>query len=159
MNMKNSGKTSEMKDRKPRAKKESKERTRKKKPGNPQPITVPWGRGASEYRPGLFTKQYFVKHGESSCADVFAALREDLRQINQLRAEIGETPIRGCTYNSFAKYWHWFKILGLIEQIGRSEDSVYDFLKPKQFYQLTERGKLEVKAWEDPVRVAHPEFD
>jgi hypothetical protein len=27
--------------------------------------SVPWGRAASEYRSGLFTKQYFENHGEA----------------------------------------------------------------------------------------------
>jgi hypothetical protein len=99
-----------------------------------------------------------MQHPETSCADVFHALRENLQRINQLRVETGERPIRGCTYNSFAKYWHWLKLLGLIEQVGRAERSIYDFLEEKQFYRLTDKGKTEVEAWQDPVRAAHPEF-
>ena len=122
-------------------------------------ITVPWGRSASEYRPGLFTKQYFEKHGEAYCAGVFYALKEELRRINKDRVEIGDKAIRGCTYNSFAKYWHWFKLLGLIEHVDRREPALYSFLKQKQFYRLTDKGEAEVSSWEDPVRSAHPEFD
>jgi hypothetical protein len=33
-------------------------------------MSAPWGRGASEYRPGLLTKQYFGKHGEACAADI-----------------------------------------------------------------------------------------
>jgi len=126
--------------------------------GNRPNVAVPWGRGASEHRPGLFTKDYLTQHPESSCADVFNALRDNLRRINRLRVETGEKPIRGCTYNSFAKYWHWFKLLGLIESVGRREPAIYDFLKERQFYRLTDKGEAELAAWEDPVRTAHPEF-
>jgi hypothetical protein len=140
-----------MKGQKPRLKKERKIRN------HPQ-ITGFWGRGASEHRPGLFTKSYLMQHPESSCADIFRALRENLEGINRMRVETGEKPIRGCTYNSFAKYWHWFKLLGLIEPVGREETSIYDFLEERVFYRLTVKGKAEEEAWQDPVRAAHPEF-
>jgi hypothetical protein len=115
-------------------------------------MAVGWGRAGSEHRPGVFAKDYLMQHSESSCADVFNALRENLRHINRLRVETGERPIRGCTYNSFAKYWHWFKLLGLIEP------AIYDFLEERQFYRLTPKGEAEEQAWQDPVRAAHPEF-
>lgn len=121
-------------------------------------MSVPWGRGASEYRPGLFTKQYFEKNVEACCADVFYALKEDLRRINRERVEIHEGPIRGGTYNSFAKYWHWFKLLGLIELVNRAEPAIYGFLEQRQFYRLTNKGRVEEEAWRDPVRTRHPEF-
>ena len=121
-------------------------------------MAVPWGRAASEHRPGIFTRDYLMQYPESSCADVFRALRENLKSINRERIEIGEKPIRGCTYNSFAKYWHWFKLLGLIEPANRTEPSIYDFLEEKVFYCLTDRGRGEVRAWENPIRAAHPEF-
>lgn len=117
-----------------------------------------WGRGASEHRPGLFTREYLAAHGEASCADVFAALRENLDLINRERVEIGEKPIRGCTYSSFARYFHWFKLLGLIEPTGETEPAIYEFLRQKQPYRLTSQGGVEDAAWEDPVRAAHPEF-
>jgi len=75
-----------------------------------------------------------------------------------MRIETGEKPIRGCTYNSFAKYWHWFKLLGLIEPVGRAEPAMYDFLEERQFYRLTNRGKVEEEGWQDPLGRAHPEF-
>lgn len=121
-------------------------------------VGVPWGRGASEHRPGLFIKRYLMEHGEACAADIFSALRENLERINMMRIGIGEKPIRGCTYNSFAKYWHWFKILGLIEPVGREESSIYGFLEEKQFFCLTDKGKAEEEAWQDPIRAAHPEF-
>ena len=121
-------------------------------------ITVPWGRSASEYRPGLFTKQYFEKHGEVCAADIFRALGDEIRGMNQERIEIGEKPFRRPNYSSFSRYFHWFLILGLIERTDRQERAIYDFLQKRVFYRLTEKGKAEVEAWEDPVRAAHPEF-
>jgi len=139
-------------------KKTGREPSKKKRQRNPPAIAVGWGRAASLHRPGVFTKRYLEDHGEVCCADVFYALRENLEHINKLRIEIGEKPIRGCTYNSFAKYWHWFKLLGLIEPTGETEPAIYGFLKHRQFYQLTAKGVSEVAAWLDPVRMAHPEF-
>ena len=147
-----------MKKSRQRIKKTRKEPTRERKPGNPPQITIGWGRGASEYRPGLFTKKYFEKHGEGCAADIFYALRENLERINKERVKIGEKPIRGCTYNSYAKYFFWFKLLGLIEPTDRREPAIYDFLEERVFYRLTDKGKTEVRAWKDPVRRAHPEF-
>jgi len=144
-----------MKERKPMKERISKARKLK---NPPMKVTGFWGRGASEYRPGLFTKKYFEEHGEACAADVFRELRDDLERINKERIEIGDKPIRGGTYNSFAKYWHWFKLLGLIEPVDRSEPAMYDFLEEKQFYRLTDRGRIEEAGWRDPVAVAHPEF-
>ena len=40
----------------------------KKLKGRPtSKVTTPWGRSASEYRPGLFIKQYFEKHERGLC--------------------------------------------------------------------------------------------
>ena len=148
-----------MKEKRPRIRKSRKEPTRERKLKNPpMQITIPWGRGASEYRPGIFTKRYFVEHGEACAADVFYALREDLERINKERVEIGDQPIRGCTYNSYGKYWHWFKLLGLVESVDRREPAIYGFLQEREFYRLTDRGKAEVRAWGDPIGVRHPEF-
>ena len=99
-----------------------------------------------------------MEHSEACAADVFYALRENLEGINRMRIETGEKPIRGCTYNSFAKYWHWFKLLGLIEPVDRREPAIYAFLEERQFYRLTDKGKAEEEGWQDPVRAAHPEF-
>ena len=124
----------------------------------PPNMTVPWGRGASAHRPGLFTKQYFVEHGEACCADVYYALSQEIERLNNERIEIGEKPLRRPNYSSFARYFHWFLLLDLIERVDRQEPSVYDFLKARQFYCLTTKGKADEEAWQDPVRTAHPEF-
>ena len=147
-----------MKENKPRIKKARKELTRERKPNNPPQITIPWGRGASLYRPGLFTKRYFVKHGEACAADIYYALSEDIERLNAARAEIGEAPFRRPNYSSFSRYFHWFLILKLIERTGKVEASIYPFLEKRVFYRLTDKGKVEEEAWQDPVRAAHPEF-
>jgi len=147
-----------MEKRKPRIKRAQKEPTREGKGPDPNRMTIPWGRAASEHRPGLFTKQYLMEHGEACAADIFYALRENLERINSERIELKEKPIRGCTYNSFAKYWHWFKLLGLIEPVDRTEPSIYGFLEERVFYRLSDRGKVEEEAWQDPVRATHPEL-
>ena len=146
-----------MKEKRPLIEK-SRKPTRERKPRNPPQITIPWGRGASEYRPGIFTKRYFEEHGETCAADIYYALSRAIEELNKERIEIGEKPFQRPNYSSFAKYFHWFKLLGLVEPVDRREPAIYDFLKQREFYRLTSKGKAEVKAWEDPVRVAHPEF-
>jgi DNA-binding PadR family transcriptional regulator len=121
-------------------------------------MSVSWGRGASEYRPGVFTKQYFLEHGETCAADIYRALSEEIERLNQERVEIDEKPFRRPNYSSFAKYFHWFKLLGLVEPTGRHEQAIYDFLQERVYYKLTDRGRTEMEAWQDPVRMAHPEF-
>ena len=147
-----------MKQQRPRIKKVRKEPTKERKLRNPPQITIPWGRGASEHRPGLFTKQYFEKHGEACAADVYYALSQEIERLNKERIEIGEKPFRRPNYSSFAKYFHWFKLLELVEPVDRREPAIYDFLEERVFYRLTDKGKVEVEAWQDPVRAAHPEF-
>ena len=137
-----------------KARKEPKERN----PRNPPQITGLWGRAASEHRPGLFTKAYLLEHEEACAADIFYGLRENLERINKERIEIGEKPIRGPTYNSFAKYFFWFIMMDLVEPTDRHEPAIYDFLEERHFYRLTDKGRLEVRAWEDPIAVAHPEL-
>ena len=143
---------------KERIKKARKEPTREKKLMNPSKITIPWGRGASEYRPGLFTKQYFEKHGEACVADIYYALSQEIESLNKERIEMGEAPFRRPNYSSFSRYFHWFFILGLVKRTDRREPAIYNFLQKRQFYRLTDKGRTEEEAWQDPVRAAHPEF-
>jgi len=85
-----------MKQQRPGIKKARKAPTRKRKPRNPPQITIPWGRGANEYRPGLFTKQYFEKHGEACAADIYYALSEEI--IGPLLLDIDRTIEQGGGY-------------------------------------------------------------
>ena len=102
--------------------------------------------------------KYFVEHGEACAADIYHALSEEIERLNAARAEIGEAPFKRPNYSSFAKYFHWFKLMELVEPIDRREPAIYDFLEERVFYKLTDKGKVEVQAWEDPARTAHPEF-
>jgi len=147
-----------MKQQKPRIRKAREEPIRERKVRNPPQITGFWGRGASLYRPGLFTKQYFEKHGEVCCAGVYYALSEELERLNKERIEIGERAYKRPNYSSFSRYFHWFKLLGLVEPTDRREPAIYDFLEQRVFYRLTAKGKAEEVGWQDPVRAAHPEF-
>lgn len=121
-------------------------------------MAVGWGRGASEYRPGIFTKQCFVEHGEGCRADVYYALSQEIERLNKERIAIGEEPFRRPNYSSFARYFHWFKLLDLIERVDKQEPAIYDFLKPRQFYQLTAKGQVEEEGWLDPISIRHPEL-
>ena len=147
-----------MKERRPRVKKVNKPTRERKVKNPPMQITTPWGRGASDYRPGLFTKKYFGKHGEACAADIYYALSQEIERLNKERIEIGEKPFRRPNYSSFSRYFHWFLILGLIERTDKRETAIYDFLQKRVFYRLTDKGKAEVEAWQDPVRAKHPEF-
>ena len=147
-----------MNENRPRIKKTRKEPTRKRQNKNPPQITGFWGRGASEYRPGIFTKRFFVEHGETCAADIYRALAEEIERLNAARAEIEEAPFRRPNYSSFSRYFHWFLILGLIERTDKKEPAIYGFLQERVFYRMTDKGKAEVTAWEDPIGVRHPEF-
>jgi len=138
-----------------RAKQQPKEEKQK---NDPPQVVVPWGRAASPHRPGLFTKQYFVEHGEACAADIYRAMSEDIERLNKERIDIGEKPFRRPNYSSFSRYFHWFLLLGLIERTDRREPAIYDFLQEKQFYKLTAKGVSEEAAWLDPIRAVHPEF-
>jgi hypothetical protein len=128
------------------------------KSGAPPKITIPWGRSASEYRPGKFAKRYFIEHGEACASEIYYALSQEIKVLNEERIGIEEKPFRRPNYSSFSRYLHWFLILGLIERTDRREPAVYDFLQQKVFYTLTETGRAEVRAWEDPIAATHPEF-
>jgi len=147
-----------MKEKRPRIKKSRKEPTRKRQNKNSPQITGFWGRGASEYRPGIFTKRFFVEHDEACAADIYYALSEEIERLNAARAEIEEAPFRRPNYSSFSRYFHWFLILGLIERTDKKEPAIYVFLQERVFYRMTAKGKVEVQAWQDPISVRHPEF-
>jgi hypothetical protein len=147
-----------MKQRRPRIKKANKEPGKEKQHRDPPQMAVGWGRASSLYRPGLFTKHYFEKHGEACAADIYYDLSREIEHLNEERIEIGERPLRRPNYSSFSRYFHWFLILGLIERTDKREPAIYGFLQRRVFYRLTDKGKAEVKAWGDPVRTSHPEF-
>jgi len=147
-----------MEQKRPRIKKVRRESTRERKSRNPPQITIPWGRAASAWRPGLRIKKHFEVHPETCCADAYYSLSQQIESLNKERVEIGEKPFRRPNYSSFSRYFHWFFILGLIERTDKRERAIYDFLQKRVFYRLTDKGKAEVEAWQDPVAVRHPEF-
>ncbi len=147
-----------MRRQRPKITRAKKEPKKEKQHQNPLRIAVPWGRGASLYRPGLFTKLYFVEHGEACAADIYRALSDEIAHLNEERIEIGERAYKRPNYSSFSRYFHWFKLLGLVEPTDRREPAIYDFLEQRVFYRLTDKGKAEEVGWQDPVRAAHPEF-
>ena len=140
----------------PRIRKAKKVPTRKGKGPDPNRIGIPWGRGASEYRPGLFTKRYFEEHEEACCADIYYGLSGEIERLNKERIAIGEAPFKRPNYSSFSRYFWWFVLLGLLEPVDRYEDAIYPFLQRRHFYRLTGKGKAEVKGWLDPVSARHP---
>ena len=91
-------------------------------------------------------------------ADIFQELSLEIEHMNAERLEIGEKPFRRPNYLSFAKYFHWFVILKLVVRTGRREPAAYPFLQQRVFYKLTDKGRTEQQAWQDPVRTAHPEY-
>ncbi|MBA7616308.1 hypothetical protein ES703_23604 [subsurface metagenome] len=91
-------------------------------------------------------------------ADIYYALSQEIERLNKERIEVGEKPFRRPNYSSFAKYFHWFKLLGLVEPTDKREPAIYDFLEERAFYKLTGKGQVEEEAWRDPVAVRHPEF-
>jgi len=147
-----------MKEQRPRVRKIRKEPTREKKSKNPPQITGFWGRGASEWRPGLLLKKHFEEHPESCCADAYYSLSQQLETINRERAEIGEARFKRPNYSSFSRYFWWFVLLGLIEPVDRYEAAIHPFLRQRHFYRLTDKGRTEEQAWQDPISVRHPEL-
>ena len=45
--------------------------------------SVPWGRAGSQYRPGLFIRNYFLKHGEACAAEIYRAMGEMIENLNE----------------------------------------------------------------------------
>lgn len=121
-------------------------------------MTVPWGRAASPHRPGIFTSAYLLQHQEACVADIYSGLSREIDRLNAERTAIGEKPIRRPNYSSFARYFHWFVLLNLVERTGRREPAAYPFLRQRVFYRLTDKGRTETRAWQDPISVRHPEL-
>jgi hypothetical protein len=124
--------------------------------------TLPfWGRSASDYRPGLFIHGYLSKYPKASVSDIYKGLSEEIIRLNEKRAETEPPrppPLRRPNYSSFARYFHWFKMLGLVRRTVKTEPAIYDFLQARVFYTLTPQGQAETEAWRDPIAKTHPEF-
>lgn len=117
-----------------------------------------WGRGASSLRPGIYSKKYLLEHQEACVADIYRGLSQEIEHMNKERIQIREKPFRRPNYSSFSRYFHWFLILKLVVRTDRREPAIYDFLRERVFYKLTDKGETEEEAWQDPVRTAHGFF-
>ncbi len=158
-NIRNFGKVMMMKDplnKKPTIQKEPSNDYDRRGPRNK---SVPWGRGASEYRPGIFTKQYFENHGEACAADIYRSLTEKIIALNEERVWIGDTSISAA--QELLELQSLFPLVshhGSHRAHGQTGACQLQFLHYKVFYRLTEKGQAETKAWGGPVRATHPEF-
>ena len=143
-------------------KKTAKKPAVERKTRTPPRRTLPfWGRAASDYRPGLFIERYLRDHPEACIAEIYRALSDEIKELNAKRAEIEPPrppPLRRPNYSSFARYFHWFKMLGLVRRTVKTEPAIYDFLQGRVFYTLTPQGQAETEAWRDPIAKTHPEF-
>lgn len=123
------------------------------------------GRAASPYRPGLFIKEYLVEHEEGSVSDIYKGY------CGSLPIPAPKTPFAyrrkrspfAPTYASFARYFHFFKQLGLVELVldmetgnpkaeppGDVAEALWDKIQWKHFYRLTPKGALQIEMWQDP---------
>lgn len=63
---------------------------------------------------------------------------------------------RGGTYQSFARYFHWFKQLGFVESI-RTEPSEakgdgIELESPRHYYRISDKGRrAPIEKWQDPI--------
>ena len=89
-----------------------------------------------------------------TCADLHVARKREPDLIN-----------RGGTYNSFARFFHWYKQLGYIEETGVVEDSEskgggHSTLQPRKYFRITDAGLSAVPwGWIDPIGTLHPEWE
>jgi len=84
-------------------------------------------------------------------ADLFKELKSD-----------GRT---SATYNSFARFWHWYKKLGYVEKTGEFEPSKTKgnggkegvLLQNRVYYRIAGPGLTQLD-WTDPLSIKHPEW-
>ena len=134
----------------------------------------PWprGRAASEIRTGQWIKRYLETHGEACIADLHAALRGEIREMNEDRKQQGVPLYRAPTYENFGKYFRNLVALGLIEFTGREApieivfgkkpllsirqtDSTAEVVPSmRRFYRLTTAGTAEPPEgrWGNPIK-------
>lgn len=89
-----------------------------------------------------------------TCADLHVARKQDPDLIN-----------RGGTYNSFARFFHWYKQLGYIEETGVVEASESKgggnaALVQRKYFRISSAGLSAVPwGWIDPIGTLHPEWE
>jgi hypothetical protein len=76
------------------------------------------------------------------------------------------TVYKGGTYNSFARYFHWFKQLGYVESVrtepsttkGR-DDKPEEEYRDRHYYRISAKGRrAPLEKWADPIWAVHPEW-
>ena len=72
---------------------------------------------------------------------------------------VAELRVPGTHRGTVSGYFDDFGRLALTAaRFSGTAPTIYDFLEKWVFYKLTDKGKAEEEAWQDPVRAAHPEF-
>lgn len=118
-----------------------------------------------ELRTGAFIKAHLEAYGPSSISDIHKALKDAIRMERRRRHRL-----RGPTYHSFYQYFRNLLKLGLVELVAEKptelianpealaflvrEDEEWRLREgaAKRLYGLTDKGRLEIIAWDDPLR-------
>jgi len=111
-----------------------------------------WGLGQ-----GVWIRDRLIEAGPAglTVADLH---RERVRR----RRELGLGSVkRPGTYSSLARYFHWFKQLGWVEEVKITEPSTIrgtdlkTILKERRRYRITDEGLRHPEhEWSDPIRIA-----
>jgi len=122
-------------------------------------------------RPGQFIKTYLENHGSASVAELHYFYKGEIEEENIRRKQLGEKAFHVPVYHSFYGYFRNLITLELVERVG--ERTAKDFRGPieefafvertdsrwkviqgarERLWQLTEKGKFEITAWNDPLR-------
>lgn len=77
--------------------------------------------------------------------------------LHKMRKDDQRVGYRTGTYNSFARYFHWFKQLGFVEPV-RTEAShakgtdLESLERPRHYYRISAKGRRAlVDKWRDPI--------
>lgn len=76
--------------------------------------------------------------------------------LHKIRKEDPRVGYRTGTYNSFARYFHWFKQLGFVETVrtepSKAKGNGFELEKPRHYYRISSKGRrASVDDWRDPI--------
>jgi len=92
--------------------------------------------------------------------------------LHRIRTQLGvgfideDTVYKGGTYNTFARYFHWLKQLGFVEEVriepsttkGRDDAPEKEY-RPRHYYRISDKGRrASIDEWRDPIATLHPEW-
>lgn len=138
-------------------------------------MPLPWKTATK--RPGRFIKSHLERHGEASVAQMHRAYTGRIRGENYERRQLGRRDLlRKPTYHSFYNYFRVLRMLGLVELVGEmavdpEEMSAWQRLgfaerldgdwvvqegARQRLYQLTQKGRTEEEAWDNPWQALYP---